>query len=97
MKQRAERIRVMRPTTVEIDGIRYGAVIHNISFGGVRLLTDLRPEMGSGVTLIDDQLGTVEAEVIRHTPDGFALFMGRGQDSATFALRSIAIEMMETA
>ncbi len=51
-----------RETTV------HDVAVADLSFGGARLLTALRPAVGAAV-----RIGAMPARVVRHTDDGIAL------------------------
>ncbi len=45
----------------------------NMSCGGARLRANRRPPVGTPLVCYFDDLGRIEAEVVRHTEDGFAV------------------------
>ncbi len=95
LKKRSNRISVLRPGLIEVNEQRYEVVIKNISFGGVYLISDLRPETGDEVILVDGKIGTLDGKVIRQTDDGFAVYLGQNNKAASYALRNVSAEMLD--
>ncbi|MEE2878281.1 MAG: PilZ domain-containing protein, partial [Pseudomonadota bacterium] len=51
----------------------HGLLTRNISFGGAELVSNIAPEINSAVICYLDDLGRLEAEVVRKTEQGFAV------------------------
>jgi hypothetical protein len=55
------------------DGQEHGAVLFDMSPGGVSLTSELRPLIGAKMVLYIDDIGRCEGMVVRHHAYGFAL------------------------
>lgn len=88
-KRRTTRIKVGATTSATIDGMTYVVRIDDVSYGGVGLLSDMRPELGSTVSLTANDGDIIEGKVVRHTDDGFALNLDFSEKSASYALKNI--------
>jgi|GEM_PF-2780416 len=68
----------------------------NISFGGVLLGSDERPEIGTQVRLTGEDITAVSGNVVRHDAKGFAVDLGDSVEAAQFAVESITSDMTPT-
>jgi len=84
-----QRIDVGRTITIECNGEKMDVEILNISFGGVLLRGSSQPEIGTAVTLHDENLGAFDGQVVRHVNDGYALFLGQNEVTAQFAMNNL--------
>ncbi|WP_127143202.1 PilZ domain-containing protein [Pelagibacterium montanilacus] len=68
------------------DGRRYNCKITDISLGGAAVEMDVRPAIGTPVTL-----GRMRARVVRHFPDGIAVEFASVQEMLTVVQQNLRI------
>ncbi len=94
-KKRASRIGVGRTTHIIIGNFSYDVEILDISFGGVLLQSNQRPELGTEIELKDEHLGAISGTVVRHCEEGFAIQADANEEMAQYALKSITFDMIK--
>ena len=73
-QRRYQRIRLSVPVRYLAHGSsEQGAILLDISAGGLALKADERPEIGIQVVVYVEALGRVEGHVVRHLSEGFAV------------------------
>lgn len=97
MKSRTKRIEIGQTINIHQGDKVVPAQVINLSFGGILLQSDLQPEMGSRINISNEFAGPLAGQVVRVTPENFALSLGESLDSAEFALQSITSEMLADA
>jgi hypothetical protein len=68
------------------DGRRYNCKIIDISLSGAAIETDVRPAMGTPVTL-----GRMRARVVRHFDDGIAVEFASVQEMLTVVQQNLTV------
>lgn len=88
-KRRTKRFEVGKTSVITIAGVSHVIQIGDVSYGGVGLITDARPELGSSVTLEADSEDPVRGKIVRHTENGFAVELALDRAAANYALKNI--------
>jgi hypothetical protein len=75
--RRHDRLVPANPHSIVVtdDGVRHACYIIDVSVSGAALRCDIRPEIGTPVSLVD-----IPARVARHIPEGFAISFDTLQD-----------------
>jgi c-di-GMP-binding flagellar brake protein YcgR len=68
------------------DGRRYNCKITDISLSGAAVEIDVRPALGTPVTL-----GRMRARVVRHFPDGIAVEFASVQEMLTVVQQNLSM------
>lgn len=93
-KRRTKRFEVGKTSVIMIAGVSHVIQIGDVSYGGVGIITDARPELGSSVTLDADQSEPVRGKIIRHTENGFAVELALDRSTANYALKNIIAKLI---
>lgn len=72
-----------------VDGMPILLKISDISYGGLNVVCDARPEVGADIVLGMGADQTLNGIVVRHTDDGIAIALEKEAASAKFALANI--------
>lgn len=95
MVERTKRIKIGQAVKVQLHGEETDASVIDISYGGIRIKSDIKPEIGEKITIVEERAGELVGTVVRYTAGGFAVEFGEGEFSANFALQSITSDMMK--
>lgn len=73
-KRRFKRVKLVRPVRLlDAHGREYSGRLINISGGGALVAANARLRVGDNVILYTDALGRLAGDVVRTTPEGFAM------------------------
>ena len=75
-----------------IDGVPTLLKISDISYGGLNVICEARPEVGADIILGMGAQETLNGIVIRHTHNGIAIALEKEATAAKFALANILKE-----
>ena len=91
--KRARRIKIGQEININHNGDISSVSVVDISYGGIRVKSDIKPEVGGDITISHDHAGELIGKIARHTKEGFAIQLGESENSANFALQSITSDM----
>jgi hypothetical protein len=72
-RRRYKRLAISRPVGLKLDQEPHDARIADVSAGGAKISTELRPPCGQVVLIQNAGLGDLPAVVLRHEPDSIAV------------------------
>ena len=72
-RRRFKRLVISRPVGLKLNQKPHDAQIADVSAGGARINTELRPPCGQIVLIQNAGLGDLPAVVLRHEPDSIAV------------------------